>query len=92
MSDLSSREDQLAYAGPGPTFAHVALALNTTELAGADVVIRRCSLRPGDLLPAGDSFRATGNPRRGYHRAAILPTASTARRGPIRGDAYCRSR
>ena len=39
MSDPRNREDQLAYAGPGPTFAHVALALDAAELDGADVVI-----------------------------------------------------
>lgn len=39
MSSRRYRDDQLAYAGPGPTFAYAPLVLDPEGLSGADVVV-----------------------------------------------------
>lgn len=39
MTDQLYRDDQLAFAGPGPTFAYAPLVLDPDKLGGADVVV-----------------------------------------------------
>lgn len=82
----SQRDDQLAYAGPGPTFAYARPALDPKDFEGADVVIvgAPCDLatsyRPGTrfgprAIRAADIVglpASRPHPRRGVDPFAVM--------------------